>query len=193
MDPDAQETTEPVVAGTVVVTGVVTLTPVQAPLLHVCPLPQVCPQVPQLLVSAWVFRQVPLQEVCPDAQVIPGAGVPVVRDVDGIAIIPAVQTPLLQYWEALQVLPHRPQLLESTKVFRQAPPQVVWPSAQAPPGTAADGPGVAVAGVSVIRGCAELLPPDREVHPPARSRQRIRHRKINGVTDGERCMKGKMM
>jgi hypothetical protein len=132
----------------IVVTGVVTvpviLLPKQAPLLHVCPLPQTYPHHPQLLVSTCVFRQTPLQKVCPEVQDVPAAGIPVVRVVAGIVMVPAVQMPLLQYWELLHTLPQRPQLLASTSVFRHAPPQVVWPSAHAPP------TGVSTSGGSVV-------------------------------------------
>jgi hypothetical protein len=59
---------------------------------------------------------------------------PLPQDTPGVIVVPAVvvtavpapeQAPLVQVWLALQIFPHRPQLLVSTRVFRQAPPHTV--------------------------------------------------------------------
>jgi hypothetical protein len=173
-----------------VVTAVVVLPPEQVPLLHVRPEPQTFPHLPQLPASACRFRQTPLQGVCPPeheepltvvAVVRPPAGTAVVIPVTGTCRVPAVQMPLLQYWEALHALPHRPQLLESTRVLRHAPPQMVWPSTQLPPGPAADGDGKIVVRTSVISAGGVLLVFGGKVHPLASTRQMTVHRMRHGA------------
>jgi hypothetical protein len=155
-------------AGTVVVTAAVVLPPKQVPLLQILPEPQVFPHHPQLPESACRFRQIPLHGVYPVGQEKPltvvrlPAGAAVVMPVTGILIVPVVQIPLLQYWEALHTLLQRPQLLVSVSVFRQIPLQGVWPPAQPAAGTAADGVAdTDMAGEpvcpSVINGGAVLL------------------------------------
>ncbi len=63
--------------------------PAHAPLLHVCPLAQALPHVPQFAVSVIRFVQLPVQLVCP---------------------VPHAQAPLVQLCPVAQALPHMPQL-----------------------------------------------------------------------------------
>lgn len=106
--------------------------------------------------------------------VIPPAGDTVVIPVTGRFAVPAVQTPLLQYWDALQIFPHRPQLPASARVLRHTPLQGISPSAQPPPGAAADRPGETVVWTSVINGGGVLLNfrGGMPVHPLTKTMQR---------------------
>jgi hypothetical protein len=80
-----------------VVTGGVP--PLHAPALHVCPLVQALPHVPQLAPSVIRLVQVPEQPVCPPlhAHMLP-----------------------VQVWPAPQALPHMPQFAGSVLVSTHA-------------------------------------------------------------------------
>lgn len=174
MNPALQDPPEPVVTigEPVVVAGTGRL-PVHAPALQVCPGPHTVPHRPQLLVSTSTFRHAPAQVICPSAH--PPAAF--VGDdemlVVGTFMVPAAHIPLLQYCPEPHTFAQRPQLLESTSVFRHAPAQVVCPSAHAPTTTAAVGSGDAggddAAEELDFGGC-------RKVHPLTRIRQMTRQR-----------------
>jgi hypothetical protein len=111
----------------------------------------------------------------------------VVRLVAGTTIVPDVQAPLLQYCDDPQAAPQRPQLLESTRVFRHTPPQVVCPSEQppdgAPPDRVAEGNGTGeTVWTSVISVGGVLLVLAGNVHPLTMTRQRM----IPAMRTGER-------
>jgi hypothetical protein len=86
----------------------VTVLPVQAPAVQVCPLVHLVPQVPQLFASVLVSTQAPPQAVCP--------------------AVPQTQAPAVQVWPVPQVLPQVPQFFASVLASVQAPLQAVCPA-----------------------------------------------------------------
>jgi hypothetical protein len=190
--PASQETAE---TGVAVVVTAATPAPEQAPLVQVWLALQIFPHQPQLLVSTRVFRQAPPHTVWPEAQDTPATGAPVVRLVAGTTSVPVMQAPLLQYWDDPQAAPHRPQLLASTSVFRQAPPQVVCPSEQPPAGAAPEGTAEGdrageTVWISVSRAGGVLLVLAGSVHPLAMTRQRMIPVMRTGVRRGAIFIKG---
>lgn len=83
--------------------------PPQTPALHVCPAAHACAQVPQLVMSDWVFTQRPLQNICPAGHAHPP---------DWQVVPPA------------QRFPHAPQFALSFWRSVQRPPHVAEPAAQ---------------------------------------------------------------
>lgn len=83
--------------------------PQHTPPPHLVPLGHAFPQVPQLLLSVWVFVQTPLHIVSSTGNRL------------------HLQDPMEQNEPPVHACPHAPQLLLSLAVLRHTPPQLVLP------------------------------------------------------------------